>query len=166
MTLSLGVVSRDVDEIALCLRVLWGVEENTGAWLTIAPGTPCLLIVGFDVFRHVVVNDIADIALVDAHAEGVCRDDRLHIVVKEIVLRFCARGLGQSRMIAPDGEFFLFQVFVESVDIFARCGVDDAGLFCVVLYIGFDEFFLIFAAAHFKVKVWTVESCDVYGRGP
>ena len=87
MRFSRCVLGRDVDEVSLRHDVLRRKEQEAFARLAVASCAACFLIVGFDVFRHVVVDDEAHVRLVDAHAEGVRRDDRLHVVVEEVVLR-------------------------------------------------------------------------------
>ena len=56
------------------LRILNGIagaeKQQTFAWQSISTCASRLLIIAFDVFRQIVVNDEAHVRFVDAHAEG------------------------------------------------------------------------------------------------
>src|SRR3989442_1217286 len=56
-----------------------------------ATRAPDLLVVALDGARHVAVDDIADVGLVDAHAEGHRGDDDVDVVALEGLLRPRAR---------------------------------------------------------------------------
>ena len=86
LRLALRLFRRLADEELLRHRVLRRVEQDASPRLAITSGAACLLIVRFDVFRHIVVNDVAHVALVDAHAEGIRRDDDRYVVVEKIIL--------------------------------------------------------------------------------
>ena len=79
------------------------------------------------------MDDEAHIALVDAHAEGVRRDDDLQVVVEEVVLHPRALLVTESRVVAAHGEVLAQEQAVERIDILARRGVDDAGVTWVTL---------------------------------
>ena len=53
-------------------------------------GATGFLIVCLDAFRHVVVDDVADVRLIDAHAERIGSDDYRHGVGDEVALRLVA----------------------------------------------------------------------------
>ncbi len=53
---------------------------------TVPAGPADLLVVGFDALRQIVMDDKADVGLVDPHAEGDCRHDDLDIVADEELL--------------------------------------------------------------------------------
>jgi hypothetical protein len=55
-------------------------KQNTFARQTVAARTAGFLIIAFDVFRQIVVNDKADVRLVDAHAKGNGRANHAHVV--------------------------------------------------------------------------------------
>ena len=62
------------------------VVGDTHTFTTITSSTPSLLVVTFETFRHVEVNDIANVWLVYAHAEGDCRHDDLYALLDEGIL--------------------------------------------------------------------------------
>ena len=81
-----------------------GVEQQNAVRLCPVPsGAPGLLIVGFNAFRHIVVNDKADVGFVDAHAESVCCHHHGLAVVQEILLIFASLGFGKPRVIPGGG---------------------------------------------------------------
>ena len=62
-----------VDEEILRDHILTAEKQYAVRPFTVSPGSARFLIIAFKVFGHVVVNDISDVRLVDAHAKGVCR---------------------------------------------------------------------------------------------
>ena len=67
------------------------VEQHAVAREAVAPGAPDLLVVALDRARHLAVDDVAHVRLVDAHAEGDGRDDDVDLVAREGVLVSRAR---------------------------------------------------------------------------
>jgi hypothetical protein len=63
-------------EVELSAAVFELVEEHATGRLAVAAGTSALLVVGRQRPRHVVVDDEADVGLVDSHAESVGRHHR------------------------------------------------------------------------------------------
>ena len=61
MGLAFFVLDGYVNQVFLCHDILRGVEQNAAARFTVAARAACFLIVGFDVFGHIVVNHIAHI---------------------------------------------------------------------------------------------------------
>ena len=59
--LAFFVLDGYVNQVFLRHDILRGVEENAAARFTVAARAACFLIVGFDVFGHVVMNYIAHI---------------------------------------------------------------------------------------------------------
>ena len=77
------VIGHFVDEVRLLCGVTGGKEQQAIAREAVATGAAGFLIVAFDVFGQVVVDDPADVGLVDAHAEGDGRADDPHLVTEE-----------------------------------------------------------------------------------
>ncbi len=69
---------------------------------TVAPGASDLLIIAFDAFGQVEVNDEAHIGLVDAHAKRDGGNDDLCIIADEGFLIPAPFRIIQSRMIWAD----------------------------------------------------------------
>ena len=70
--------------------VLEIVEQHRFRGETVAARAPNLLIKTLDALGEIVMDDITDIALVDAHAECDCRTHDIDIVVDEILLHIVA----------------------------------------------------------------------------
>ena len=82
----------------LLLDRVAGIEEQqTFARQPVAAGAPGLLIIALDVLRQIVVNDEADVGLVDAHAEGDGRADHAHLIAQETLLMRRAVLAGRGR---------------------------------------------------------------------
>lgn len=79
-----------VDEALAGNYVGVGIEHHRLGLDAVAARTPDLLIVALDVAGHVVVDDPADVALVDTHSEGHGGADNLDIAVDEQILRAVA----------------------------------------------------------------------------
>ena len=58
-----------------------------------------LLVVSLERLGYVVVDHVAHVGLVDAHAEGDRGDDHLHALHEEVVLVGGARGGVHARMV-------------------------------------------------------------------
>ena len=80
------------EELLQLLHVLQAVECDAMSLASVPTGPARLLIVGFERLGHVVMNDVPDVRLVDAHPEGDGRDDHVHVLHQELVLD--ARPLG------------------------------------------------------------------------
>jgi hypothetical protein len=75
-----------IGEVLVDPAIVGVEEEDPAGGLAVAPGPPDLLVVSGDRTRHVDVDHVAQIALVDAHAEGVARRDRGEAAAEEVVL--------------------------------------------------------------------------------
>ena len=86
-SLLLRLISR-INQVLLDSRILPAVKKDTFCRRTVPARSSRFLIVGFHTFRHLVMNDIADIALIDSHTESVrCHHDAATVKGK-IFLRF------------------------------------------------------------------------------
>ena len=78
-----GSAARVLGEAAQRDDITVAVEEYGFGRQTVAAGASNLLVVAFDSAGEVVVHHPADVALVDAHAEGHCGTYHLHAAVEE-----------------------------------------------------------------------------------
>ena len=62
-----------------------GVQQYAFGGFAVPPRSAGLLIIILHALRHVIVNHIADIGLVNAHAKRVCRNDHLHPVIEKLI---------------------------------------------------------------------------------
>ena len=87
------------DEVALFGRVAAAEEERAFALQAVATGAAGLLIVAFNVLGHVVVDHVADVGLIDAHAEGDRRADHANLIANEQLLIADPFARGKSGVI-------------------------------------------------------------------
>ena len=93
-----------VEEEELDVAVLGQVEEHAARRLAVAAGAAGFLVVGLERARQVVVEDEADVRLVDPQAEGVGGDDRLELAGHEAVLAAFALPRGEAAVVARHRE--------------------------------------------------------------
>ena len=74
-------------------------QQRAPARLAVAPRTTGLLIVRFDRFRHIMVDHITHVRLVDSHAERIRGNHHRHTVGYEITLRPLPRFSRHTAMI-------------------------------------------------------------------
>ena len=77
-----------------------GVEQKALRLGAVASRAAGLLVVVLERERQVVVDDVVDVALVDAHAKGVGGHHNGLAVVEEVVLVGLALGGGEARVVA------------------------------------------------------------------
>src|SRR4029077_6298896 len=65
----------------------------------IAPRPAGLLVIGFEVLRHIEMSDKTNVGLIDPHAEGDGRDDHHALVLQEALLVTLAYGPFKSSMV-------------------------------------------------------------------
>ena len=68
--------------------ILAAVEQNAFCRLPVTAGAPCFLVVTFNAFGHVVVDDVGDVGLIYSHAESIGRNHHFAAVKDEVVLVF------------------------------------------------------------------------------
>ncbi len=85
-----GVVALEEEIVHLAVGV--AVEQDGAGGVAVAAGAADLLVVGLDRGGQGVVDDGADVGLVDAHAEGDGGDDDLELAGEELGLDALARG--------------------------------------------------------------------------
>ena len=88
------------------------IEQHAVRRLAVAAGAAGLLVVGLERAREVVVDDEAQVGLVDAEAEGVGRDHQLGaagLAAHERVLHARALGRGQPAVIDADVDALVAQ---------------------------------------------------------
>ena len=100
--------------------------------VAVAPRAARLLVVGLDALGDVVVDHVAHIGLVDAHAERIGGDYDGHDVRDERLLVLGALAIGHARVVAPDRDTArperVRKVSRKLIDRLARGAVHDAAL--------------------------------------
>ena len=128
-----GFFPHVIDEKLLGPDVLLAEKQVAVRALAVAPGAAGLLIVAFDVLGHVVVDDKTHIGFVNAHAKGIGRDHHVPAVISKILLVALALRVGETGVIARDGDAVFQQKFIDGFHFFARRTVHNPGHSAVVL---------------------------------
>src|SRR5512141_765771 len=95
--------------------------------------TADLLVIPFDAFWQIEVNNKAHIRFVDAHAERNGGDNELRVVADEGLLVLAALRILQPRMIGPNSIALGCKVRSQLIHLLAGEAVDDARLIAVAL---------------------------------
>ena len=103
------------------------VEEDCVGRGSIAPRTTYLLIETLDALGHVVMDDPAHIALVDAHAEGNGGTDHEQLVVLEQLLCLIALQVGETSVVSSCLDAFFAQICRHLLRSLSAQAIDDAG---------------------------------------
>ena len=80
-------------------QILKIVEEYGLGRKTVSASTSYFLIKALDAFWEVVVNDVANVAFINTHAESNSRTDYIDTVIDEVFLYPCPFFCRQSRMV-------------------------------------------------------------------
>ena len=158
--LLLRVVDGLFDEELLDHDVLAAEEEDTFPRRAVAAGPARFLVVAFDVLGHLVMDDVADVALVDAHAESVGSDDDLEPVIRKGVLHGPAHVVAEAGMIAAGPDAPPRQLFIDAVHFLARRRIDDAAVFPMLLDVGQGEVELAVRPDDAEIQIRPVEAAD------
>lgn len=120
-------MDRVFDEKFLDDNILTVKQQDTFASFAIASGPACFLIIAFHILWHLIVDDVTDIALIDAHAEGVSRHHDGNGIEGKSFLSFLSCTIAHASMIFADRDAILFQFLVEAVYLFSRRCIDNTG---------------------------------------
>ena len=126
--LLLLLVGDFVEEVRLLRDVARAEQQQAIARQAVASRASGFLIIAFDVLRQVVVNDPADVRLVDAHAERDGRADDPRVVAQKLLLIAPAFGGVEPGVIGTRGETAAGQGFGGAFGGGAARAVDDAAL--------------------------------------
>ena len=100
--------------------------------IAIAAGAARLLVVGLDALGHIVVDHVAHVGLVDAHAKGVGGNHHLKIVVNKGTLALAAGVIAHAGMVAANanaaGAQRLGKLACQRIDRLAGRAIHDAAL--------------------------------------
>lgn len=148
-----------MDEIFERLGIRPMGEEDTVGDVTIAPGAPDFLAVALDAFRQVIVDDAADVWLIDTHAKGNRRDDHSVFILQKRVLRERAHFRREAGVIGARGKAVLLEHRREALGIAARGGIDDGGSAeCAEFFQQKRVFFLSAARIHAEAEIGAMEA--------
>ena len=116
------------DEKLISPHILATVQQDAAGGRPVPARPARLLVVALHVLGHIVVDDIPDIGLVDAHAEGVGGHHHLHPVVEEVLLVPLPLLWGQASVIPGGGYPPLAEEVAHLLHILPGGTVDDAAL--------------------------------------
>ena len=119
---------RLVDEALLTLAVGGSVEQGALGRVAVAARAARLLVVGLEAAGHPVVHHVADVRLVDAHAEGVGRDNDRRLAGGETAVRRRALLAAHARVVRGRADAHASQLLREFLGRLPRTGVDDPRL--------------------------------------
>ena len=155
-----GVASRLLEEEFLDHDILAVKEEDTVPRCPVAARSAGFLVVTFDVFRHLVMDDVADIALVDAHAEGGGRFDDLDFIVGKGFLHGTAHLVAETGMVTAGLDAPPIQFITDAVDFLARRRIDDPAVLFMLGNVGQGELHLSLGMNDAEIEVGPVEAAD------
>ena len=153
-----------VDEELLRHDVLPSEQEMAVRALAVAARAAGLLIVALDVLGHVVVDDKADVGLVDTHAERVCGHHDVAPVIDEVVLIRLPLGIGQPGVIPRRRSPGFDEQLVDRLHLLARRAIDDAGQTAIVVKQAEQRCVLVGRFGHAEVQVFAVKARDLNDR--
>ena len=142
------------------------VQEDAVRRLAVPPGPARLLVVGLQAFGHVVVDHVADVGLVDAHAEGVGGHHHGFAVELEVVLIPLALLRLQPRVVAGGGHPSGLQRLAHLLHPAAGGAVDDAAAAGPLLHQLQQGGQLAPGVLHVKKEVGPVKAGDLPHRVP
>ena len=121
-----------VDQKAAHTEIVAVPQQMAAGRVAIAAGAARLLVVGLDALGHVVVNHVAHVGLVDAHAKGVGGNHHLNIVVDKGALALTAGVVAHAGMVAANanaaGAQSLGKFSCQRIDGLAGRAIHDAAL--------------------------------------
>ena len=123
------------NEEAVCDHILSTVQKDAFRRFSVTSCPSCLLIITFHVFRHIVVDDVADIRLVDSHPKGICRHHDRTSVIDKIILVDASFFIRKPGMITCRAKSIPDQFPTDFLHQFSGQAVDDPALVRVLFYV-------------------------------
>ena len=121
-----------VDQKATHAKIVAVPQQMAAGWVAITAGAARLLVVGLDALGHVVVDHVAHVGLVDAHAKGVGGNHHLDIVVDKGALALAAGVITHAGMVAANanaaGTQCLGKLTCQRIDRLTGRAIHDAAL--------------------------------------
>ncbi len=139
------------------------VEEQGVCGQSVASGAADFLVVAFDVFGHVVMDDPADVGFVNPHAKGHGSTDDGYFVFEEGFLDFAAVFGIHACVVVLGFDAALAQFAGELLGAFLAEAIDDARFVGAVFDEGDDLRDALLAGPRFEVDVGPVKGGDEFG---
>ena len=141
-------------------HVLGREQQDAFRRFSVPAGPSGFLVVVFQAGWHVVVEHIAYVGFVDAHAEGIGGHDHLDPVVLEILLGLLPFFLAQPRMVPGGGNPFQPEPVIQFIHILPGGTVNNATVLPMGLQVPEYPGILVPGMFHPEVQVGPVETGD------
>src|SRR5467141_4546459 len=99
-------------------------QQHAGSGSSVATGPPNLLVIGLHTSRNVEMDDQPDIRLIDAHAEGIRRNQNPHSPPAKVVMHESPFLIRETGMVVADRLVRLSQPFRNLLHRPARGAID------------------------------------------
>ena len=154
----IGIFLFAVQQKTVNHQILCRIQQNTLRRFPVAPCAPRFLIVIFYTLGHIVMNDIANIRLVNSHPKRICRHHHQAPFINKILLVLLTFHISKPCMVFRYGYPLRRKSFKHSVHIFPRCTVDNPALILVPCHIIQNIRILFPYILHRKVQIFPVKS--------
>ena len=143
------------------LQVFKGIKGHADTFAAVTSGTSGLLIISFQTLRHVIVDNIPDVGLVNTHAESNRSNDDINAFHQEVVLRLCTGCSVHSGMIGSCFDVIGDEYFCQIFHLLAAEAINNTAFALVILNETDDVLFNILGLRpYFVEKVGTVEGAS------
>ena len=150
----LGILDEELGRLDIPV----GKEQAAMGLFPVPPGAARLLVVAFDIFRHMVMQHKADIGFVDPHAKGIGDHHDPGPVIDEVLLVLFPFPIREPGMIAGGGDLALPQVIANRFHRFPGGAVDNTALPRPGRQKGAQIGVLAFGARHLKIEIGPVKA--------
>ena len=117
-----------LEELFEFVDVLVAVKSNATAFPTVTARPSRLLVIAFQGLGHVVVDDIAHVGLVNAHAKRNGRDNHIHVLHQELVLDAAPLSTVHPRVVRQGFDAIDAERLSNLLYLLAAQAIDDATL--------------------------------------
>jgi hypothetical protein len=141
-------------------HILGRVEQDALGRFAVPSGPPGFLVVVLQAGGHVVMEHIAHVGLVDAHAESVGGDDHQGPVIQEIFLGLLPFLLAEPGMVPTHGKALAPEPGIQFIHVLPGGTIDDTAVLRMALQIVQHEFVLAAGPFHSEIQVGPVKAGD------
>ena len=141
-----------------CIDILLTKHQNAVGVLAVATRAPRLLIIALQILRHIIMDDVSHIRLIDPHSEGIGRVHDPLAVIDKIVLILPAFLILQPGMVSRGGEAFITKGFADLFHSFACRAINDARLPCSLSHQSKQLLRLTARPNHREKQIWSVKT--------
>ena len=147
-----------VDKKLIRDHILPGIQQDALRRQAVTSCPSRLLIVAFNVLRHIVMDHIPDVGFVNSHTKSVCCDHDLFLVVNKLLLVLLALPVAESRMVTGGAVSFSLQTFADFLHRLPGEAIDDAALLFMFLQIIQHSLHLVPGMLDDEFQIFSVKS--------